>query len=652
MLDLIIKGLQTVNELLIAGIAITAFSLLLYALSFNLRDRVARTFASILFCMVIVSAGEAIASVTNNAEGIGFWLHFEWIGIILLPPAYYHFSDALLETTGRPSRGRRRRLVRILYFFSFIFLFGLIGGWLVGSLVMNPVTAPYLGRTWLTWVFALFYMVITGLGWINLYRAYQRTVTSTSRRRMRYLLLGALAPVLGSYPFLLFGPGTATAHPLLFWVAAVVSNLLVSVLLVLMAYSVAFFGVAWPDRVVKRRLFKWLMRGPITASTVLAVTTIVRRVGDASGIPYQTAMPVIMVVTLLLMEHMITLIAPLWERWLFYSGDRENLELIQTLEERLLTSGDLRDFLESVLAAVCDRLQVNNAFLVNLGNESSGILVTLGGSSPFGESDLPQDLAEAVSKSGGLGVQRTEYAQLFHWKDFWVVPLFENDDESERLIGLLGAGRNQAGALDEDQVEALRVLARRAAMALQDRQMQQQVFTSVEALTSQVGMIQRLRAAARYDGVEVLTSPLVSLDDRDLSRWVKDALSHYWGGPKLSQSPLLRLQIVQRAIAKHEGNPTNALRAILQEAIQRTRPEGERRFTGEWILYNILEMKFMEGRKVREIAVKLSVSEADLYRKQRVAIEAVAKAIAAMEKEAREEQFISKQTQEVLNLRY
>jgi hypothetical protein len=80
------------------------------------------------------------------------------------------------------------------------------------------------------------------------------------------------------------------------------------------------------------------------------------------------------------------------------------------------------------------------------------------------------------------------------------------------------------------------------------------------------------------------------------------------------------------------------------------RPEGERRFTGEWILYNILEMKFMEGRKVREIAIKLSVSEADLYRKQRVAIETVAKAIAAMEKEAREEQFSTEQTQEVLNL--
>jgi hypothetical protein len=278
------------------------------------------------------------------------------------------------------------------------------------------------------------------------------------------------------------------------------------------------------------------------------------------------------------------------------------------------------------------------------------MLVTLGGQDPFGESEMPQDLVQAVSRNGGIGVQRTNYEQLFQWKDYWVLPLLEKDDEGERLIGLLGAGRRQTAVIDEDQVEALRLLARRAAMALQDRQLQQQVFTSVEALTPQVDLIQRLRAAARYDGVEVLTSPLDSLDDRDLSRWVKDALSHYWGGPKLSQSPLLRLQIVQRALESHEDNPTNALRAILHEAIERMRPEGERRFTGEWILYNILEMKFMEGRKVREIAIRLSVSEADLYRKQRVAIEAVAKAIAAMEKEAREEQLSTKQTREVLNL--
>ena len=56
------------------------------------------------------------------------------------------------------------------------------------------------------------------------------------------------------------------------------------------------------------------------------------------------------------------------------------------------------------------------------------------------------------------------------------------------------------------------------------------------------------------------------------------------------------------------------------------------------MLYNILDLKFMEGRKVREVARRLSMSEADLYRKQRVAIEAVADAIAEMEQQAREQE--------------
>jgi len=90
---------------------------------------------------------------------------------------------------------------------------------------------------------------------------------------------------------------------------------------------------------------------------------------------------------------------------------------------------------------------------------------------------------------------------------------------------------------------------------------------------------------------------------------------------------------VRQALEEHDGNPVNALRAILRRAIERTRPEGERRFTAEWVLYNILEMKFLEGRKVRDVAMRLAVSEADLYRKQRVAIEAVARAVAEMERE-------------------
>ena len=151
-------------------------------------------------------------------------------------------------------------------------------------------------------------------------------------------------------------------------------------------------------------------------------------------------------------------------------------------------------------------------------------------------------------------------------------------------------------------------------------------------------MIHQLRAAARYDGSEILMTPETISGSKDLSQWVKDALSHYWGGPKLTKSPLMDLQVVQQALPEHDENATNALRAILRKAVEQVRPEGERRFTAEWILYNILEMKFLEGRKVRNVARRLAMSEADLYRKQRVAVEAVANAIVEMENQARVEE--------------
>lgn len=638
MVETLVDGLRGINELLTAGIAITAFSLLLYGLSFNLRDRVARSFVIILLCVVFVSVGDAISSNSGSAFQIGFWMRVQWIGILFLPPAYLLFSDALLETTGRPSRGRRRRLVWALYLVSIGFLFTLPTNWLVGPLVEDVGPAPHLQRTWLTWIFAVYYVSTITLAGINFWRAYKRTVTRTSRRRMRYLLIGALAPVLGSYPFLLFGSSLAENNPLLFWLAATLSNLLVSLLLVLMAYAVAFFGVSWPDRVVKRRLFKWLMRGPVTVSVVIILVTIVNRYGESLGLSNPIVIPIVMVTSLLLMEHMITLVAPLWERWLFHGGDPAKLQLIQSLEERLLTTGDLRDFLESVLAALCDRLQVSNAFIVVLGIDSPEMLLTLGNDNPFEEVDSQADLLDLVTKNGGVGVKRADQNPLFTWKDYWLSPLSEEDNNDEHLTGFIGVERNPQGKLVDEEIEAIRILSRRAEMALLDVRMQQQVFTSVEALNPQVELIQRLRAAARYDGTDVLTASEISLDDRDMSKWVKDALSHYWGGPKLSQSPLMRLEVVQQAVGAHEGNPTNALRSILLEGIQRVRPEGDRRFTGEWILYNILDLKFLEGRKVREIALRLAMSEADLYRKQRVAIESVADSIIAMEQQARKEE--------------
>ncbi len=223
---------------------------------------------------------------------------------------------------------------------------------------------------------------------------------------------------------------------------------------------------------------------------------------------------------------------------------------------------------------------------------------------------------------------------VFAWDAFWLIPLHSPD--SMEVQGLMGIrSGDQLPELSADQARELNLLVDRAAVALTDRILQREIFATMDRLVPQVEAIQRMRAAARYAGLEALTSPVNGTqDEADLVNLVRDALGHYWGGPRLTSSPLLSLNVVRQAMQEHDGSPVNALRAILKRAIERTRPEGERRFTGEWMLYNILEMKFLEGRKVRDVALRLAMSEADLYRKQRVAIEAVAQAISDMERES------------------
>src|SRR4030067_927076 len=145
-----LSGLKFINQLLTAGIAITAFSLLLYALTFNLRDRVARSFALILICVVIVFVGDAISSIVSSNQMLQFWLQLEWVGIAFLPACYYQFSEALLVTTGRRSRGCQRWFTRLVYLISIGFLVSLPFLLLVGPPVPDHRPAPHLERPWLT----------------------------------------------------------------------------------------------------------------------------------------------------------------------------------------------------------------------------------------------------------------------------------------------------------------------------------------------------------------------------------------------------------------------------------------------------------------------------------------------------------------------
>jgi hypothetical protein len=305
------------------------------------------------------------------------------------------------------------------------------------------------------------------------------------------------------------------------------------------------------------------------------------------------------------------------------------LNIIQTLDERMLTIKDLHQFLETVAASVCDRLQVPQCTIGILEAGKLTQVILTGEKHSRTNLKIDQSVIDLVqanlnSSEGFIEANGVGYLPLV------AMDGAEKAAGKEELVGILAAPLPSAELIDEDQMESISLLAERAALAIKDRQVQQQILRSITSLQAEVDLIQEMRATASIEPVLNLQAPNRVLKP-DFADWVRDGLTHYWGGPKLTNSPLLELKIVQKSGVDQDGNRTNGLRSVLKEAIERTKPQGERKYTGDWLLYNLLDMKYIQGRKVREVAHKLAISEADLYRKQRVAIEAVALNILEME---------------------
>jgi hypothetical protein len=476
-------------------------------------------------------------------------------------------------------------------------------------------------------IFIAYFIIALVFSWYNLIRALNRTITPTSRRRMRYLVVGAVGPVIGSFPYLLFSSGFAAKKTLLFWFLSALINILVGVLIVLIAYVVAFFGFPWPDRAIKSRLFRWLMRGPAVASLTLALTTMIRRLGDIVHVDLASLEILTMVSTIVLFEYLITLFAPYWERMFFYGADRYELEEIRTLEDRLLTRNDLIQFLELILATLCDRLRTPGAFII-VKNGSGNELLTKIGKMRSIEKKV-KDLSKYINQGAKL-------SHLQKWKGLCLIPLTYEEDNVEILLGVIGIQSIRVSRLAEDQLKAIERLTSRAVLALSDRQRQEKLFISLDILTPQVSVIQNLMAAGRFDRPGVLDEEIPLSNKEVVFKWVKDALTQLWGGPRFSSNPLLQLTIIQEHAEKSDETVSNALREVLREAIRYLKPQGDRQFTTEWILYNIINLKYLEGMKVKDIARRLAISEADFYRKQRVAISSVASRIIEMENELRQ----------------
>jgi len=642
MIELIVEGLRRANIVLTSTSVLFAFSLMAYLFVYNVRNAVARAFVLLLASVSLVYVGDLFLSTARIAAdhpAAAFWLRFEWLGIAFAAPAFALFANSLLEGTGNRSRRRQLALAGTFALGGVTLLSVLAGattpelagaGLVVGDVVGEPGVVRFVAGP-LFPLFALWHLGLTTLGAWGILRARHRALTPRTRRRTSALLVSVIAP-LSVFPLLTAGGAGLGDQALLFRLLNMTANAAIAGMLLFVAWEVAYRGTLTPERAVRRDLVKYLVQGPLLGVFVLATIQLVPLRLEASlGLPRDIVLMLWTIGGIVVYQLLVRAVKP-WVDHLIFSGEGEDVAWLRRIDERLVSERDLRQLLENVLAVLCDRLRVDTgAIVVVEGDHLSLDAVT-------GDNERTLALLETLDASAldRLATQPSAENGFVVHEGFWLRPL--RAEAGEVILGVLAVDRPRE-TLDATSSAAASTLIEGAERALEERIIQRRIIGALRALEPELEGIQRLRSS-----LEPVTASggdrrtLQSIEERptdnpDFSTWVRDALSHYWGGPKLTESPLLNMDVVRANLHTNDDNPARALRAVLDQALDQLKPaDGQRSLTAsEWLVYNILELKFVRGMKVRDIARRLAVSESDLYRKQRVAIDAVAQQLRSME---------------------
>jgi hypothetical protein len=628
----LINVLVQINGLLVAAVVILAFSLLAYIALQNWHAEIARALSVLLLGVVIVFGGAVLLNIPPTRDSTTlFILRAQWLGIVLVPAGYIHLSDALLTYGGHPSR-QRRQLVVFGYILSIaFFLLALNTNFVVRDGITRGPLAQFAAGP-LFWMFALYFGLASLGGLYTVLRVRRDALTPTLRRRLTYLGATYLAPGLAVFPYLIVAGALDSLSPAVILFLAALRNAGVAVMITVMVYSIAFQGVLLPDRLIKQDFVRWGLYGPFVGVTIILFLRVVPALERALGLPATTLVTFGVMIMTVLMPILVMRIRPYLDT-LIYTQDRAEIDYLRALPRSTFTYADLRSLLENTLVVVCGALRVDTGFVAAPDGPEGYTIKTVVGSRRavrqfVHEHPLAAIMGEVAAAPPERGV--TPAPESFVRCDGFVLLPLRGPDGA--FLGALGVATPRDGFGAEAR-RLVGALAHQMALALATVQMQQQLFDALRGLGPEMRSLQALNSRleqATPASLEALETDVALLPE--FPQLVKDALNHYWGGPKLSDSPLLGLRTVRRILSEQGGSPTRALQAVLRQAIENLRPDEQLDPSAqEWMLYNILEMRFLQGKRIRDTADKLAMSESDLYRKQRIAVEEVARQLALME---------------------
>ncbi len=392
--------LALINDVLQAIIVIFGSAVVLYYSNRLRRSAVTRAFILLILFVVLVYLSELLVSRIVVPDSAELWLRIGWIGIALVPAAQFHLSSELLASTGKLPN-LRRYLVPGAYLLGLLFAALALFTDLVAGQPAATTQGIRLAPGPYFWLFALYFWIVSASGIYNVWRARERCMTRTSRRRMTNTLIAFLAAPLAVFPYMMAVRSPDREVPIWLWLLLIAGNLLVGIMFGVLTSELAYFGAQSPDRVVRVRLYKFMARVPLAGTIVLLVYIGVSRNSPILGLPTEVALGFALVATVMLVEWAIHAYKRPLES-LFQLDDDPDVKRIQTLSERLVTTKELHQFLENVLAATVETLRTPTAFVAALTNEGPRLEAVVGPLT-VPDSILEEDGIRQITGNNGAG---------------------------------------------------------------------------------------------------------------------------------------------------------------------------------------------------------------------------------------------------------
>ncbi|NTU81304.1 MAG: hypothetical protein HGA45_18320 [Chloroflexales bacterium] len=632
--------LEQLNQLLSAAVLIVTFSLLAYIAMQNWRNDIARALLVLLTGVMVVYGGDLLLSRANRSSTIDFLGRAQWLGIAIVPAGYIHLANGLFALSEQKGKAQTSRwMVYLAYVVSAIFfILVAMGTDLVvdGALPGGPISQFQPGP--LFWVYGLFFLTGAMVALAAILHSQRGALSFTQRRRLIYLGATFAAPGIGVFPFLVFGEPTAIPASAILILQAIAS-VIVAVMITVMTYSVAFQGVLLPDRLIKQDFLRWWLYGPFIGVTIILFMQAVPLLEGLIGFPQNTLLTFGVMLMTVLLPIFVSRVKPYLDA-LVYMQDHDEIDYLRNLPRSTFTRADLRALLENSLVAICGALRVESGFAVAPSDGSYVIRAVCGGRREVKRFVADYPLDELMPQLEQLPPRPRDTLPptdaFLSCGGFCLLPLRSPDGA---FLGALAVAYppeqlRQGGGLAAETRHLISVLAHQMELALSTVEMQSRIFDALRGLGPEMESLQQI--SSRLEQATPATLATIEGDlilDPSFPQLVKDALTQFWGGPKLADSPLMGLRTVKRIVQSQEGgSPTRALQAVLRQAIGNLRPDDQLDPSAqEWLLYNLLEGRFLQRKTVRDVANRLAMSESDFYRKQRIAVEEVARQLTLME---------------------